>query len=130
VARADELTAEVFSLQLDRLEYWPAPRALVAVARHVPLPCEALVRALGTLATDFGVKPEARPWRAHVTLARGVPRGQLPAELLGAPELPQKVMWEASSFLLAESRTPSGHAATGEQRYWPLHSWPLVLKRP
>jgi RNA 2',3'-cyclic 3'-phosphodiesterase len=57
---------------LDRLEYWSDAGALVATASQLPadwVDCRSrLVRRLPAL----GLRVEERPWRPHVTLARGV----------------------------------------------------------
>lgn len=57
---------------LDRIEYWPESRVLVAVAEDPPtdwlLHRSRLVQRLQAL----GLRTDLRPWRPHVTLVRSV----------------------------------------------------------
>ena len=109
-------TARPFEACLERLEYWPArnPRVVVA-AFGAPAVLQALVARVEAGARGLGFAPEPRPFRAHVTLARGRGAPLPPADL----PLP-RVAFAARTLVLFESRTRAEGA-----RYTPLATFPL-----
>lgn len=109
-----QLRAPRFTLTLDHLGHWPAARVLWLGPTRAPPPLLALARALEEVALACGVTLEARPYRAHVTLARNV---RTYTDALGVAPLP----WRAREFSLVES------LSTGQGvQYRPLASWPLI----
>ena len=71
-AAADRLSVRRFALTLDRLEWWPAGRALCLTARHEPEELHRLVAGLKAAGAPILRRPDVRPFRAHLTLALGV----------------------------------------------------------
>jgi RNA 2',3'-cyclic 3'-phosphodiesterase len=126
LTRASHLAAAAFSLQFDRIEYWRESRVMVAVASQAPSHGWALVRALQSVTGELGLSPDLKPWRPHVTLARGIARRRVPAELLSGLPLAPDSAWPVDRFHLAESRRADGHVRVeGKSRYTLLGSWPL-----
>jgi len=78
--------------------------------------CRALARAVEASSQAAGLEPEARGFRAHVTLARQKSEGIRLPEL---PELPTLAPWTVEEFILYESRL------RGQPRYVALERYPL-----
>ena len=115
---ADAAAASRSEARLQRLEHWPprAPRVLVA-AFDAPPALLALAETLEASARTLGFAQEARPFRAHVTLARGrghpLPRVPVPLPPLALP---------IDAITLFQSRTlPTGPT------YTPRHTAPLPM---
>ena len=113
-AAADRVEAEPFRLSIDRLGYWPKKGLLWAGPSTPPEPLERLAADLGeALAADCDFERDSRPFRAHLTLARKVPK--MPPGIAIEP-----VDWVVERFVLVASETgPEGATYTivGE---WPL----------
>ena len=93
---------EPVKLMLDRLGFWRGPQALWLGANKVPDTLLRLAVNLNTETADCGFKPEDRPFRPHVTLARQVAR---PPESLSI----SPIEWTANHFVMVESNTkPEG----------------------
>ena len=101
------------TLTLDRLGYWPKPRILWLGPSRTPLALTVLVAELNRRLTACGFAPEARPFRAHITLARKFP-GPLPAGLPAEP-----ISWIISQLALVESVNHQDGS-----RYQVLNRWP------
>jgi len=73
-AAADTVRGRVLTLHFDRLDHWKKPGILCAVAteRAIPAPARELSKQLASAALSAGFAPDAKPFRAHVTLARKV----------------------------------------------------------
>ena len=118
LARLRELAREVtpsvaIEMRLDRIEHWRRAEILCAAASEMPVGAEKLSGVLKTalMASDF--RPDLKPFRAHVTLARQVRR--VPPDLA----MPM-VTWRFREFALVESRTlPEGPS------YSIVESWVL-----
>ena len=78
--------------------------------------CRALARAVEGAFQAAGSEPEARGFRAHVTLARQRSEGERLPQL---PELPPLAPWTVEEFVLYESRL------RGQPRYLALERYPL-----
>jgi len=117
-AAAGRIAAEPFTLGIDRLGCWGRKGLLWAGPSTTPPQLEALAADLGeALASGCGFQRERRPFRAHVTLARKVPR--MPERIAMAP-----LEWAVSRFVLVASELgPEGASYTvvGE---WPLTGEP------
>jgi 2'-5' RNA ligase len=111
---ADVVSAAPFTLEFTHLGFFPRPRVVWSGCDQTPEALIALVNALRAGLEDCGIQPEARPYRAHLTLARkaSVEPG------FGAPHAP--VAWGVDRFHLVESKTFSAGA-----RYNILRSWSL-----
>ena len=93
-----------FELDFERVEYWPKPRVLVAMANASVgvAAATALARALLEATQRENFAPDSKPFRPHITIARKV--GKLTPVL----EM-QRTRLAFDSFALAESRTlPEG----------------------
>jgi 2'-5' RNA ligase len=123
-AAAARLRGAPCTVTLDRLERWRG--GLLCATGPAPAPLQVLHARLVALARELGLAVESRPLRAHVTLARGLPRMALAAgaaPLAGAAlavgvALPS-VRWRSRNFCLMESRARPGggrYAAVGQWR--------------
>lgn len=101
------------TLLLDRLGYWPRSRILWLGTSQTPLSLEELVTTLNRRLAACGYKPEQRPFRAHITLARKFPG---PPAIL---KLAEPIGWPIDHIALVESvnQKDGGH-------YQVLHRWP------
>lgn len=102
-----------FTLTFDRLGYWARPGVLWLGADETPARLSELVAQLRRVQAGCGSKPEGRPFRAHLTLARKVRR---------RPRLPEvaPLLWPVEAFTLVASETLPGGA-----RYEVVARWPL-----
>ena len=110
---ARSVSAPAFELEFQHIGYWPRPRVLWSAPARTPEALGGLVSMLREALAACGHEPEARAFRAHVTLARKL-RGPVNA-FDHAP-----VCWPVSEFHLVESQTLAQGA-----RYRSLASWPL-----
>ena len=101
-------------VRLDAVESWPRPRVCCAVGDCPAV--AALAAGLWLLLGTRGWVPEARPYQAHVTLAR-----KLPAPFGPRVALPAPIRWQPGALVLMAS-TP-GQAA-GLPRYQTVASLP------
>jgi 2'-5' RNA ligase len=107
-------------LAFQRLEYWPKPRVVVALASKVPAAGQQIVERLWAELHPLGFEREHRPWRPHLTLVRHVRKP--PPESFGPTLAARSAAVAAAGWGLAlvESSThPEG------VRYRPLADWPL-----
>ncbi len=112
-AAAAAVRAVPCSVMIERLERWRG--GLLCATGPVPAPLRTLHAQLLAAVRDLGLRVDARPLRAHVTLARGVAR----APVAQAQETP-RVRWRSRSLCLMESRPrPDGG------RYAVVGRWPL-----
>jgi RNA 2',3'-cyclic 3'-phosphodiesterase len=120
--RAAGIDAAAFELSFGRLELWREARILAATVERVPSAAAELAGALARTAAEVGITLERRPWRPHITLARGVKL--LPAVAAGRL-LPLAL--PAGRFYLAESQGVGAQACGNAEpaRYATLASWPL-----
>lgn len=107
------IRAPAFELTLDRVDYWPKPRVLCAVASELPQAALALVSLVWQAMVRLGFKQEVRPFKAHLTLARHVERRPRGGAMTPIP-------WPVDRIALFESRN-SGEGPG----YTPLAFWPL-----
>lgn len=108
------IRAQAFTLTLERIGHWPAPRILWLGPAQQPEPLLRLVRRLNSALVQCGLTPEPRPFQAHMTLARKVDR-PLPVQGI------EPIVWSVRQFVLAESITEPAGA-----RYQVLTNWALV----
>ena len=107
-SRAAQIQVKPFRLSFDRLEFWARPKVACMVGATVPAELQALVADLHIVIQDFGVIPNDRTYRPHITVARN-------ARSFTTERLTQRVATEWSSFELVESLS-----GPGEVRYRPL----------
>jgi len=101
--RASQVRVEPFRLSFDRMEFWPRPKVACMVAATVPPELLSLVAALKIIVQDFGVIPEDRTYRPHITVARN-------ARAFTTERLTQRATTEWSGFELVESVSGPGGA--------------------
>lgn len=101
LARAGDIPVEPFQLSFDRLEFWPRPKVACMVGATVPSELQQLVARLHALMQDFGVVPEDRTYRPHITVVRN-------ARTFVTERLTQRVATSWSSFELVESLPEHG----------------------
>ena len=92
-ARGDYQPAK---LVFNRLEYWPRPKAVAALADAIPEAGQRLVDTLWERVLPLGIEREERAWRPHFTLVRRVRR---PPPKLTIPAL----HWPGDRLALVES---------------------------
>ncbi|HEC16964.1 MAG TPA: RNA 2',3'-cyclic phosphodiesterase [Sedimenticola sp.] len=110
---ADAVEAGPFSLELDRIGYWLRPRILWLGSSETPGPLAGLVGQLQAGLADCGFRPERRPFKPHVTLARKA--RPVPPAALESP-----LQWPVREFVLAGSGL-----ADDPPRYRVLRRWAL-----
>lgn len=113
-ASAAGIRAPAFTLVLDHIDCWCHNRIACLGGRETPGALGALVAALDDLAVEAGLPRETRPYRPHVTLARGATCGQ-------ENPAPEKLLWTARDFVLVRSSLRTAGA-----RYQQLGRWPLL----
>ncbi|MGH8377527.1 MAG: RNA 2',3'-cyclic phosphodiesterase [Gammaproteobacteria bacterium] len=104
----------LFSLSLDRLDFWKEPRVVGLGASEIPNPGRQLASSLLAALRARGLKPDPKPFMPHVTLARKISK---PGELGTL----RPIHWPVQDFVLVRSIT---HAKGSE--YQPLAAWPLA----
>jgi RNA 2',3'-cyclic 3'-phosphodiesterase len=93
---------EAHMLPIEQSGYWKHNRIVWAGPKETPAALESLAVDLKNRLLESGFTLEARPFAAHVTLARNA---REPREL---PELPE-IEWPVSEFVLVRSTTaPEG----------------------
>lgn len=93
---AEKLPLAPYELTLDRLEHWVRPAVLCLTATAVPEPLAELVKGLKRGVRKLGFKPEKRPFRPHLTLARKVKRRVAGCEI-------EPIHWPVHEFTLVAS---------------------------
>ncbi|NIM29074.1 MAG: RNA 2',3'-cyclic phosphodiesterase [Gammaproteobacteria bacterium] len=110
---ASALSAPAFTLEFVRIGYWPRPRVLWSAPERTPAALAELASTLTAALVECGHRPESRPFRAHITVARKVRKAP-------RASLHDAVHWRVDAFHLIASETrPEG------ARYRRLRSWPL-----
>ena len=100
-------------LVFDGVEVWPKPQVLVATCSASPTAAAALAARLWQALRPLPIRPDVRPYKPHVTLARKVRR---PASGLTL----KPVSWPVRALTLVESvKDPTG------ARYEPIANWPF-----
>jgi RNA 2',3'-cyclic 3'-phosphodiesterase len=101
-------------LTFERLAHWPRQQLLCVPATEDAGSVHALAAALRDATAAAGFRPDLKPFRAHVTVARKVAHFARAADLRG-------VVWRFAAFALLESRTEQSGAV-----YSVIESYSLV----
>ena len=105
-----------FELQLNRSGYWPRPRVLWIAPAEMPEALTALAADLHRGAEGCGLRLDARPYRAHITLMRKLTQPAKDTDL-------QPLNWPVDRFVLVRSSTlPQG------VKYEVVREWKLAEK--
>ncbi|MDQ2070436.1 RNA 2',3'-cyclic phosphodiesterase [Natronospira bacteriovora] len=100
--RAEAAAARVrnrdVELVLDRAGFWPQPRVLWLGCSDTPDPLLGVVADLNTELGGEGFDLRSRPYKPHVTVARGVTVAE-------APPVIEPLTWRAERFCLVRSHT-------------------------
>lgn len=112
-AMADETHCPAFDLTLDRVGHWFRSRVLWLAPTHIPEALTTLAADLHAGATACGLKMDARPYRAHLTLKRKLARAPQVLDF-------QALDWPVRHFVLARSVTYAQGAEYEVIREWPL----------
>lgn len=107
-----------FTLVFDQAGYWRKPQVSWLGCSELPDPLLSLVHALNTAATECGLKPDTRPYRPHLTVARKVRRD--PGEFLLTP-----LVWRVERFALVESMSQPEGLFYRPVRMWELRDTPI-----
>jgi 2'-5' RNA ligase len=112
-SRADDSSREPpIVLRLDGTEYWRRAGILVAHASQVPQAAIDLAQTLKESLVAGGFSPDLKPFHAHVTLARKVPRARDAAM--------SPVTWSFDGFALVASQTAPSGSSYSVVRTWAL----------
>ncbi|MFQ5486833.1 MAG: RNA 2',3'-cyclic phosphodiesterase [Gammaproteobacteria bacterium] len=114
LAAPARVNAESFEMILDHIAYWPRPRVLWVGPRHTPGALFDLVGGLRRGLAPCAMELDQRPYQAHLTLLRKVPRPP-PPDIDIAP-----VAWRVERYSLIESLPAQGGVSYRELCSWPL----------
>jgi len=93
---ANAIQCPPFELQLNRSGYWPRPRVWWIAPVEMPEALTALAADLHAGAEGCGLKLDARPYRAHITLMRKPAHSPKDTDL-------QPLNWPVDRFVLVRS---------------------------
>ncbi len=99
--QASQVQVEPFHLRFDRLEFWARPKIACLMASTVPVELQSLIDTLRGIVLDFGVMPEDRTYRPHITVVKS-------ARTFTTERLAQRATTEWSGFELVESISGPG----------------------
>lgn len=116
-APADGPSSGSIEMRLDRIEHWRRAEILCAAASEMPAGAEELSGVLRSALVAGDFRPDLKPFRAHVTLARQVRRA--PPDL----RMPA-VTWRFREFALIESCTLPEGASYSIVESWALDGAP------
>lgn len=108
------IAAQPFELIFDCLSYWSRPRILCLTSQQsVPKAASMLTAALETVAAQYDLQTDSRPYTPHITLAR---------HAIYLPNVRiEPIFWRAEAFCLVESCSkPDG------VYYKVIQQWPLI----
>lgn len=103
-------------LSFDRLEHWVRPAVLCLTAETVPQSLSELIESLKRGVRKLGFKPEKRPFRPHLTLARKVRKRRVSREI-------EPIRWPVRDFVLVASELSAEGA-----RYRVIGRWPALAQ--
>ncbi|MGZ8216198.1 RNA 2',3'-cyclic phosphodiesterase [Methylomagnum sp.] len=109
-----ETVGQSFTLELDRMQFWPRNGIVCLASRETPPALAGLAADLGKRLRGAGFAIESRSYKAHLTLAR---KGQ--SDRASRP-LDEPVIWNPHSFCLMESRLDRDGPIYIQHESWPL----------
>ncbi len=100
--RVRQLRIKPVTLILDRIGWWKKTQVLWLAPAHIPEEIPIFAAELATASTQCAIRLDQRPFRPHVTLARGVRRKPILHSV-------EPVQWPVRGFSLIQSQTlPAG----------------------
>ena len=119
-AAAAGIRGAALELDFDEFDHWEKPKVLVAGASRESIAANALSVALQEATVAAGFAPDRKTFRAHLTLARKIPRA-----LAGNHAWPQKItpgfVVRFENFVLMESRRSEDGSIYSVVDSWPLY---------
>jgi 2'-5' RNA ligase len=89
-------------LILDHIGWWKKTQVVWLAPSHIPEEIQLFAAELAAASTHCAIRPDQRPYRPHVTLARGVRRKPVLQTV-------EPVQWPVRGFSLVQSQTiPEG----------------------
>ena len=70
LSAAHKIDCPSLDLKFERIFFWKRPKINCLYASYVPSQLLGLVRSLEATAQSYGIEPETRPYRAHMTITR------------------------------------------------------------
>jgi 2'-5' RNA ligase len=107
------------TLSFDAVDFWEKPEILCATARE-SASARDLSAAIGEAVVAAGFKPDIKPFRAHLTLARKVRRRV--AKEHRWPRALEEVEVRCEEFVLMSSRREDGRSIYSVVDSWPLYA--------
>ena len=115
VIEAAPAASPEFTIELDRLGYWPRSRVLWLGASRTPAELTRLECGLWDALVGVGFKRDRRPYRPHVSLARKAKSVQT---------VVNPVIWPVLGLALVESKPGARHSVYEVLRAWPFQGRP------
>ena len=111
------------TLRFNALEFWQKPRVLCATADEDcgSAPARTLAENLASAAVAAGFKPDVKPFRLHLTLARKV-LPKLAAQAEWPRPLAHSFVMRCDRFVLMESRSGESGSIYSVVDSWPLYA--------
>jgi len=103
----------VFTLKIDKQEFWNKPKISVLVPDSVPDELIELVEALEHVCVENGLPEENRDFKPHITVIRHSIKHQSDSKL-------NTISWQVSDFVLLNSETIDGKLQYTEIGRWRL----------
>jgi 2'-5' RNA ligase len=116
---AQEVRGRALTMRFDQLDYWVKPRVLCATATETVDPAQALSAQLADASVAAGFAPDAKPFRAHLTLARKVEPARA-AECEWPRPLAPPITMHCDRFVLMRSERGESGSIYSVVSEWPL----------
>ena len=113
-----QIIAPGFELYLNRLGYWRRSGIVWLAPQTPPAELISLVEQLKSALLSCGFRPEKRPFKAHITLARKYPATAWPIARLSSAPSAIHIRWRINRFALLESLFVKGGVHYRELRTW------------
>jgi 2'-5' RNA ligase len=117
-AAAEKVHVRRVELRFDTLEHWDSPRIVCATTSEESESAGDLAVALGDATIAAGFTPDIKPFRAHLTLARKVPRD---LSVTFPQSLTPSAIVRCDRFVLMESRRDESGSIYSAVDSWALY---------
>lgn len=116
---AARLPTSSTTLSFERLSFWKKPAVLCLTADYVDRRIVSLNENLTTIAKQYGIAIDERPFTPHVTLIKKV-RSAIDIDF-------NPILWQSNGFCLVESRSGAEGVDYRIVKHWPS-SKPLTAQ--